>query len=867
MNVPVEVVKELEEEENDTTYFFKEDEHAKCLLENLGEMQANGGLLTDVVVSTGSKDYGEKFHSILLAACSPVVKKHLVKKSSISSEERITLQEMTKEMLEFIRRLIYESKVILDKDILNLDDLHNFAVKYDIDFLQETCEKCKDTDVGSPQMEVEFHGHEDMLLELFQMFQEKELTTTVLEDNEGKTQFDVHGPLIAAASPMLKEALLKVASAGGTKKIRLRISSAALGDLIEYIYTAKVTLRSQNVFGLLEAACTYQFPALAKVCCDWLIAGLDTYHDVVSILYLVRNLDSGYTRGLEEAVKNYIVLNFRELSAGEEFNSLWYDDLKEVIEDDKLDVETEEDVFGVVMGWIEFDENSRLPLICDILPSIRLEKTSFEFLDAVEDDPRIGNCPRCRQELDWARQKLDLAEDESSSSSTVTEEDHYEQVSRAACDDTSSFLLSDATFLKEDDGYSSVSGPLYGRPKFQDCLRDDSDYQPSETSLRKDGRPDMRFKENRELFLEKGRNKNGRPDKRLRENKGKATDPLKRNSTSDMPHRDDEEDLDDTSSHHFSEGLFLDDYDNFSSVSGPDYRRCLPHDSLSDSYQPRDTGLRKDVQPDLRFKEHRELYLEEETSRNGAPDQRLKENRAVIPGPLKKDGTRDMRYKVNREAFSQKERTAEFPFTPTDGQRLGPMKKNGTPDMRFKVNKEALRSAYPRRSFSTSVREMPPVTPSFPSESPYSSGCYAGPQKKDGTPDMRYVVNLQLYGTSQPLTRSVPRGPLKKNGAPDMRYAVNKQLYGACSVSNSVPRGPLKKNGAPDMRYAVNKEPYGACAVSNSVPRGPLKKNGTPDMRYAANKQAYGLAPPSPVARGPLKKNGTPDMRFKANKR
>ena len=834
LDVPVE---ELEEEENDTTYFFKGDEHAKCLLENLGEMQANEGLLTDVVVSTGSKDYGEKFHSILLAACSPVVRKHLVEKSSISSEERITLQEMTKEMLEFIRRLIYESKVRLDKDILHLDDLHNFAVKYDIDFLQETCEKCKDTDVGSPQMEVEFHGHEDMLLELFQMFQVKELTTTVLEDNEGKTQFEVHGPLIAAASPMLKEALLKGASAGGTKKIRLQISHAALGDLIEYIYTAKVTLRSQNVFGLLEAACTYQFPALAKVCCDWLIARLDTY-DVVGILCSVRNLDSGYTRELEEAVKSYIVLNFSELSAGEEFNSLWYDDLKEVIEDDKLDVETEEDVFGVVMGWIEFDENSRLPLICDILPSIRLEKTSFEFLDAVEDDPRIGNCPRCRQELDWARQKLDLAEDEFSSSSTVTE-DHYEQVSREACDDTSSFQFSDATFLK-DDGYSSVSEPLYGRPKFQDCLRDDSDYQPSETSLRKDGRPDMRFKENRKVFLEEGRNKNGRPDKRLRENKGKATDPLKRNGTSDMPYRDDEEDLDDTSSHHFSEGLFLDGYANFSSVSGPDYRSRLPH---------------------------HELYLEEETSRNGTPDERLKEHRALVPGPLKKDGTPDMRYKVNREAFSQKGRTAEFPFTPTDGLRLGPMKKNGTPDMRFKVNKEALRSANPRRSSSTSVRKTPSVTPSFPCELPYSSGCYAGPQKKDGTPDMRYVVNKQLYGTSQSLTNSVPRGSFKKNGAPDMRCAVNKQLYGACSVSNSVPRGPLKKNGAPDMRYAVNKELYGACAVSNSVPRGPLKKNGTPDMRYAANKQAYGLAPPSPVARGPLKKNGTPDMRFKANKR
>ena len=823
LDVPVEETKEVGD---DTTYFFIRDEHAKCLLANLGEMQANEGLLTDVVVYTGSKDYSEKFHRILLAACSPVVKKHLVGKSSISSEESITLQDMTKEMLEFIRDLIYKSVVTLDQDILNLDDLHNFAVKYDIDFLQETCEKCKDTLVGSPQMEVSFHGHEDVLLELFHMFLKKELTTMVLEDNEGKTQFHVQGPLIAAASPMLKEVMLRDTPARGTKKLRLEISSAALEELVEYIYSAKVTLRSQNVFGLLEAACIYQMPALAKVCCDWLIARLDTY-GVVDILCLVRNLDSGYTRGLEEAVRNYIVLNFSELSAKEDFTSLWYDDLKEVIEDDELNVETEEDVFGVVMRWIEFDENSRLPLICDILPSIRLEKTSFEFLDAVEDDPRIGNCPRCRQELDWAREKLDLPKDESSSSSTVTEDYDYEQGSRAASDNTSSFQFSDATFLKEDDGFSSVSAPLYGRPVPQECLHD-SDQQPSETlaSLRKDGRPDMRFKENRELLLAKGKNKNGRPDNRFRESIEKATDPLKRNSTSDMSYRDDVEGLDDSSSHHFSEDSFLlDDYDNFSSVSGPDYRSCLPQDSLDDGYQLRDTRLRKDGQPDMRFKENRELYLEEGTNRNGSPDKRLKEKRAHVQGPLKKNGTPDMRYKVNREAFSQKGGMAEFPFTSAERQRLGPMKKNGTPDMRFKVNQEALRSSNPRSLFTT-----------FVSETPYLSGCYTGPQKKDGTPDMR--------------------------------YAVNKQLYGTCFVSNSVPPGPLKKNGAPDMRYAINKELYGASnSVSNSVPRGPLKKNGTPEMRYAANKQSYGHAPPSPVARGPLKKDGTPDMRFKANKR
>ena len=103
-------------EDEETTYFFNKNEHSKRLLENLAEMQVNG-LLTDVVVRTGSKDYETNFHCMLLAACSQVVKKRLVE----NEERSIVLQEMSQKKLEFFKGFIYRSNVILGEGII--DDL------------------------------------------------------------------------------------------------------------------------------------------------------------------------------------------------------------------------------------------------------------------------------------------------------------------------------------------------------------------------------------------------------------------------------------------------------------------------------------------------------------------------------------------------------------------------------------------------------------------------------------------------------------------------------------------------------------------------------------------------------------------------
>ena len=760
-------------EDEETTYFFNKNEHAKRLLENLAEMQVNG-LLTDVVVRTGSKDYETNFHCMLLAACSQVVQKRLVE----NEERSIVLQEMSQKKLEFFKGFIYRSNVILDEGII--DDLHNFAVKYGIDGLQAICEKYKHIRDGpSHQLEIAFDDQEEVLLELFNMFLEKNLTTTVLEDEKGQTQIEVHGQLIAAASSMLEERL-EDSSARDNDKLRLNISSDALAEFVDYIYCAKVTLRRQNVLDLLQVACNYELPALAKVCCEWVAARLDTF-DVVRTLWWAKELDSVYTEDLENPAKSYIVANFSELTTGQEFNLLVYEDLKEIIQDDKLSIEREEDVYAVVMKWIEYDKDSRLPFLCDLLTCVRLEVTSREFLAELEDNQHIRRCSECFQLLGEARQKLAADEDEGTPALGETKDDYEKEIEQdSLSDDASLSQFSDGETLKD---YESLSEEHLS----QDSLPQSR--EPREMRLRKDGRPDMRLKENRLVYLAKGTNKNGSPDRRIGENRETVLT-SSRSGKEMWPDRN-ESVIDDASSVSSSEEKISDLSDDMSSVSSPFYRGPFPQDFLRDSEATRMHRLRKDGQPDMRCKENRNMYLEDGINKNGKPDRRLRENSIEVPGPLKKDGTPDMRYKVNKDFFGRKERKPESPHTPSNFQRAtGQLRKNGAPD---KGNRGALESSCAR-----AISFQLPSTPN----------CFAGPVKKDGTPDMR--------------------------------YNVNKQLYSACSATRS---------------------------IQKSSPCGPLKKNGTPDMRYAANKQAHSRSPLSSGACGPLKKDGTPDMRFKANRR
>lgn len=861
LDVPVSERKSLGERR--VIYSFNKDQHARLLLSNLAKMQATeGGVLTDVVVSTKSNDQ-EPFHSILLAACSPVFKQSLTGKHFDCTSGVISLGDMTPDQLKAFRDFVYNSEIPLNEGIA--DGLQRVASRYRIDSLAQLCAQRRDQ-----RMSVLSKHHEDVLSQLHDMFQKSELATTFLEDKEGGTQFTVHGPIIAAASPVLKDILSNELFAQAGTKYRLKeITSNTLGDLIEYIYTGEVTLEGENVVDLLNAACCYKIPSLAEACCDWLTLGMNSYN-AVGIWWVTREKDCELTSDLQKKAKNFIVANFISVCQEDEFLELKCEDLKEIIQDDNLCVEGEEDVFSAVATWVEADEEGRSSYFCDLLKCVRLENTSLEFLRDVQEDRLMKKCVEGLQAVQDAHAKVAT----------------QEPIERSAFDGV------EASDVQRD----SIPRVEPWRDDDEDVkrmlLHEFLDSQAQMPASRSTHDSDDGLKELTKQTPRRGPNKkNGSPDMRFRVNKDTSQKgvvatptegPLKRDGTPDMRFR----------------------------VNKGTFRRSSQENSAKAKSQKgvvatqEEGPLKKDGTPDRRFKVNKEAF------RRSSPQKSASQVESV---PLKRDGTPDMRFRVNKTTAAK---------SPSPVGASGPLKQDGTPDMRFAVNKPSRRPASPQTSSSVaqSSAYAGPLKRDGTPDMRYAANKYSAPTSHSSSPGAGSVSQMSSSRT--------PSGPLKGDGTPDMRYAVNKSPHASSvssgysssgspsslsgSVSGSGSYGPLKNDGTPDMRYSANKSANGSSSSSGSSSYssessssrssyssstysssssssgssyGPLKRDGTPDMRYAANKSGYGgpssygsssySARSSSSGRsyggssscGPLKSNGTPDMRFAANRR
>ena len=808
-------------------YQFKKDEHAQLLLKHLAVMQANR-ILTDLTVRTKSKDHEETFHSVLLAANSPFIRRSLTGKRFDCTSGVIPL-DLTQQQLEAFLDFVYKSELPTDQGVVN--GLRHFASRYEMTYLEELCQERGLEREGHERMTVLFKRQEDVLSQLHDMREKKELTTTYLEDCDGSFQFAVHGPLLAAASPVFQDIFSDDLLSQEGSRYRLKdVTCNTLGDLINFIYTGEVTLEEENVVDLLHAAYDYEIPTLARACCDWLEVQLSSYN-AIGIWLLAREQQSEYISDLEEIAKSYIIANFTSVCREDEFLELEYEDLEEIIRNDYLGVQNEEEVFAAVVNWIKADEG-RSSFFCDLLNRVRLECASSEFLCDMEKDPHVANCSQCLQVVQRAQAKK------------IQASNRTPEVTRLHYDDEADFkrnLLYE--FLEStrvnDDHLNETTEETPPREPRKSKEKDMRLKQNRHGQLNKDGSPDMRFKVNRRHLNQ--RNLDGTPDRRHKGNKESNRSTQK---------------------------------DAYVTTEGP---------------------LTKTGKPDMRFKVNKEAYGQSSSQKStrtphgeskrkgvplkkdGTPDMRYTVNKtpesvnSALPGngatPLKRDGTPDMRFAVNKPA-----RKPASP-APSYSSSSGPLKNDGTPDMRYAANKSSYDSPSSSGFWSGGS--------SYGTRSLASLGS-PGPLKSDGTPDMRYAANRSSYsspssysGSSYSVSSSSSgssfgAGPLKSDGTPDMRYAANRSSYSSpssysgssysvssSSSGSSFGAGPLKSDGTPDMRYASNRSSYGSSSsfggssyssrssssgssFGGSSSCGPLKSNGTPDMRYASNRSSYG---------------------------
>uniref|UniRef100_T1IKW7 Kelch-like protein diablo n=1 Tax=Strigamia maritima TaxID=126957 RepID=T1IKW7_STRMM len=246
------------------------------------------------------------------------------------------------------------------------------------------------------------YQQKDLPLQSFPIMEEirrqgKLCDVTLKIDNQS---FTAHRIVLAATIPYFQAMFTHDMAESKQKEITIQgIEPQAMELLINFAYSGKLSMDVNNVQSVLVGAAFLQLQRVKDACCEFLkkrlhpsnVLGIRSFADSMGCLSLV-----------QEANK-YIQKHFVDVSKSEEFLSLQFKDIKDIIDRDELFVVSEEQVFEGVMSWVKKD-NLRHALLPCLLTAVRMPLLTPHFLtDRVATEELIRNSLKCRDLVDEAK--------------------------------------------------------------------------------------------------------------------------------------------------------------------------------------------------------------------------------------------------------------------------------------------------------------------------------------------------------------------------------------------------------------------------------------------------------------------------------
>ena len=212
----------------------------------------------------------------------------------------------------------------------------------------------------------------DNIAEMWDMGQ---LCDVQIEGCDGKTVM-AHRLVLSAVSPYFRSMFTGDLCESRQKVVRMEnIKGEILGKLVRFAYVSKLELNSGDVEGLLAASNLLQIKEVEKMCCDYLQAQLHS-SNCLGIWALAEH---HHCRELSAFTFKFILKNFSRVCCDEEFCCLSVEDVKMVLSDPNLSINSEEEVFEAGVRWIE-SNSKRKVYLSEILGCVRLGSLTPDYL-------------------------------------------------------------------------------------------------------------------------------------------------------------------------------------------------------------------------------------------------------------------------------------------------------------------------------------------------------------------------------------------------------------------------------------------------------------------------------------------------------
>ena len=191
-------------------------------------------------------------------------------------------------------------------------------------------------------------------------------------------QFRAHKDVLSRASPFFEKLLNSDMKEAKEGIVQLEMfTDSVMAATLEFIYTGGVRISTQEIAEGLIVTSDYLFLPNLKPLAEEIIWQKLNASNCISTCYFAEKYQCNE---LVSKIKNFILVNFTAVAKTEEFLRMSSEELERWLSSDEVVVGSEEDVFKIILTWIEHDKDERERYFANLFRQVRLVYVSRDFL-------------------------------------------------------------------------------------------------------------------------------------------------------------------------------------------------------------------------------------------------------------------------------------------------------------------------------------------------------------------------------------------------------------------------------------------------------------------------------------------------------
>ena len=223
---------------------------------------------------------------------------------------------------------------------------------------------------------------------------------------ENGKEFKAHMDVLSQASPFFERLFKSTMKESVEGVVRLEIlTESQMVEILEFIYTGSIQILTQEkAEELIELADYLCLESLKSVAQTFLEGNLST-SNCISYYYLAEKY---MCEELMASSRKFIHLNFTTVAESEEFLKLPSHEVAKWISSEDIAISEEEDVFKILLKWINQARSQRCVKIGELFRHVRLTCMSRDFLvNDVVTNELVKETKECRDSVTGALKWVD----------------------------------------------------------------------------------------------------------------------------------------------------------------------------------------------------------------------------------------------------------------------------------------------------------------------------------------------------------------------------------------------------------------------------------------------------------------------------